>query len=74
MEVGGGGGVAEIIAVGLAAVILLVTFGSLVAAGLPLVTALLGVAVSMMSILAVSKALGLSATTMTDPRRPAFTR
>jgi len=65
MEAGGGGGLAEIIAIGLAAVILLVTFGSLVAAGLPLLTALLGVAVSMMSILAVSHALGLSATTGT---------
>lgn len=65
MEVGGGGGVAELIAIGLAAVILLITFGSLVAAGLPLLTALLGVAVSMMSILALSSALGLSATTGT---------
>jgi RND superfamily putative drug exporter len=65
MEVGGGGGVAELIAIGLAAVILLLTFGSLVAAGLPLVTALLGVAVSMMAILAASHALGLSATTGT---------
>ncbi|TDC59950.1 MMPL family transporter [Micromonospora sp. KC207] len=65
MEPGGGGGVAEIIAIGLAAVILLITFGSLVAAGLPLLTALLGVAVSMMSILAVSDAFGLSATTGT---------
>ncbi|MGN9908750.1 MMPL family transporter [Phytohabitans sp. LJ34] len=65
MEPGGGGGVAEIIAIGLAAVILLITFGSLVAAGLPLLTALLGVAVSMMSILAVGNALGLSATTGT---------
>ncbi|WP_269148513.1 MMPL family transporter [Micromonospora echinospora] len=63
--VGGGGGVAEIIAIGLAAVILVVAFGSLVAAGLPLVTALVGVAVSMMSILAVSNAFGLSATTGT---------
>ncbi|MDQ1292595.1 MAG: putative drug exporter of the superfamily, partial [Actinomycetota bacterium] len=65
MEAGGGGGVAEIIAIGLASVILLVTFGSFVAAGLPLLTALLGVAVSMMTILAVSNVLGLSATTGT---------
>jgi RND superfamily putative drug exporter len=65
MESGGGGGVAEIIAISLAAVILLITFGSLVAAGLPLLTALLGVAVSMLSTLAVSDALGLSATTGT---------
>jgi RND superfamily putative drug exporter len=65
MESAGGGGVAEIIAISLAAVILLITFGSLVAAGLPLVTALLGLAVSMLSTLAVSDALGLSATTGT---------
>ena len=65
MESAGGGGTAEIIAISLAAVILLITFGSLVAAGLPLVTALLGVAVSMLSTLAVSEALGLSATTGT---------
>ncbi|WP_197946293.1 MMPL family transporter [Phytohabitans suffuscus] len=68
MEAGGmeaGGGVAEIIAIGLAALILLATFGSLVAAGLPLLTALLGVAVSMMSILAFGEALGLSATSGT---------
>lgn len=65
MEVGSGGGVAEIIAVALAALILLITFGSLLAAGLPLLTALIGVAVSMMSILAVSHALGLSATSGT---------
>ncbi|TCO19805.1 RND superfamily putative drug exporter [Kribbella steppae] len=65
MESSGGGGVAEIIAISLAAVILLITFGSLVAAGLPLLTALLGVGVSMLSTLAVSDALGLSATTGT---------
>ncbi len=65
MESAGGGGTAETIAISLAAVILLITFGSLVAAGLPLVTALLGVAVSMLSTLAVSDALGLSATTGT---------
>ncbi|MFI0446892.1 MMPL family transporter [Actinomadura sp. 6N118] len=65
MEAGGGGGTAELIAIGLAAVILLITFGSLVAAGLPLVTALLGVAVSMLGILAVSATFGLSATTGT---------
>ncbi|TDO46745.1 RND superfamily putative drug exporter [Kribbella sp. VKM Ac-2527] len=65
MESAGGGGTAEIIAISLAAVILMITFGSLVAAGLPLLTALLGVAVSMLSTLAVSDAFGLSATTGT---------
>jgi RND superfamily putative drug exporter len=62
LEASGGGGTAELIAIGLAAVILLITLGSLVAAGLPLLTALLGVAVSMLSILAVSATFGLSAT------------
>ncbi|MFH9072530.1 MMPL family transporter [Streptomyces alboflavus] len=45
---------AEVIGFALAAVILLITFGSLVAAGLPLVTALVGVAVSMAAITALS--------------------
>ncbi|MFD0412595.1 MMPL family transporter [Streptomyces sp. NPDC127108] len=45
---------AEAIGFALAAVILLITFGSLVAAGLPLVTALVGVAVSMTAITALS--------------------
>jgi len=62
---GGPGGAAEIIGVSLAALILVITLGSLVAAGLSLLTALLGVAVSMLSILAVSDAFGLSATTGT---------
>jgi RND superfamily putative drug exporter len=66
MEGGGGaGGVAEIIGVSLAAVILVITLGSLVAAGLSLLTALLGVAVSMLATLALSDTLGLSATTGT---------
>ncbi|WP_432995464.1 MMPL family transporter [Dactylosporangium sp. CA-233914] len=67
LEGGGDGpaGVAELVAVGLAAVVLLITLGSLVAAGLSLLTALLGVAVTMLTILALSHALGLSATTGT---------
>ena len=44
---------------------LLITFGSLVAAGLPLLTALIGVGVSMATILTLASALGLSATTGT---------
>ncbi|WP_329265953.1 MMPL family transporter [Streptomyces pseudovenezuelae] len=62
---GGAGGAAELIGVAIAAVVLLVTFGSLAAAGLPLLTALIGVGVSMASILALSDALGLSTTTGT---------
>ncbi|MFD7500273.1 MMPL family transporter [Streptomyces sp. NPDC059850] len=62
---GGPGGVAEVVGVAIAAVVLLVTFGSLAAAGLPLLTAIIGVGVSMATILTLSSALGLSATTGT---------
>ncbi|MGF0174607.1 MMPL family transporter [Streptomyces sp. Marseille-Q5077] len=66
MDDGGGpGGAAEVIGVAIAAVVLLVTFGSLAAAGLPLLTAVIGVGVSMATILALSSALGLSTTTGT---------
>jgi putative drug exporter of the RND superfamily len=65
LESAGPAGIAELVAIGLAALILLVTLGSLVAAGLSLVTALIGVAVSMLSLLAVSNAFGLSATSTT---------
>ncbi|MEU0844487.1 MMPL family transporter [Streptomyces sp. NPDC005962] len=66
MDDGGGpGGVAEVVGVAIAAVVLLVTFGSLAAAGLPLLTALIGVGVSMATILTLSEALGLSTTTGT---------
>ncbi|MGM9385702.1 MMPL family transporter [Streptomyces antibioticus] len=57
------GGSAELIGVAVAAVVLLITFGSLAAAGLPLLTALIGVGVSMATILALAHALGLSSTT-----------
>ncbi|WP_369180765.1 MMPL family transporter [Streptomyces mutabilis] len=59
------GGSAEAIGIALAAVVLLVTFGSLAAAGLPLLTAVIGVGVSMCAILALGSALGLSMTTGT---------
>ncbi|MGW0905924.1 MMPL family transporter [Streptomyces sp. NPDC002853] len=59
------GGAAEGIGVVIAAAVLLITFGSLAAAGLPLLTAIIGVGVSMASILALGSALGLSATTGT---------
>ncbi|MFG3717211.1 MMPL family transporter [Streptomyces massasporeus] len=64
-EEGGPGGAAEVIGVTIAAVVLLITFGSLAAAGLPLLTAVVGVGVSMATILALSSALGLSTTTGT---------
>ncbi|MER5517670.1 MMPL family transporter [Streptomyces sp. NPDC002763] len=59
------GGSAEAIGIAVAAVVLLITFGSLAAAGLPLLTAILGVAVSMTGILALSETFGLSSTTGT---------
>ncbi|MFC5219273.1 MMPL family transporter [Streptomyces coerulescens] len=62
---GGAGGAAEVIGMAIAAVVLLVTFGSLAAAGLPLLTAVVGVGVSMATILVLSQALGLSTTTGT---------
>ncbi|MFJ5729003.1 MMPL family transporter [Streptomyces paradoxus] len=62
---GGPGGMAEVIGVAIAAVVLLITFGSLAAAGLPLLTAVIGIGVSMAAILALSSALGLSTTTGT---------
>ncbi|MBA2811707.1 MMPL family transporter [Streptomyces sp. KM273126] len=66
MDGGGGpGGVAEIIGILVAAVVLLVTFGSLVAAGLPLLTAVIGVAVTMFTITLLGDALGLSTSTGT---------
>ncbi|MFJ1748987.1 MMPL family transporter [Streptomyces sp. NPDC088116] len=51
---------AEAIGFALAAVILLITFGSLIAAGLPLLTALVGVGVSMAAITALSGPLDLN--------------
>ncbi|MFI6547483.1 MMPL family transporter [Streptomyces prunicolor] len=59
------GGVGEVLGVAIAAVVLLITFGSLAAAGLPLLTALLGVAISMTAITTLASALGLSDTTGT---------
>ncbi|KAB8164318.1 MMPL family transporter [Streptomyces sp. 3MP-14] len=59
MEMGGG----EVIGIVVAAIVLVITFGSLVAAGLPLLTALIGVGVAMTGITALSSTLGLSETT-----------
>ncbi|MFF7984096.1 MMPL family transporter [Streptomyces sp. NPDC007901] len=56
---------AEAVGFALAAVILLMTLGSLVAAGLPLVTALVGVAVNTSAITAVSAAFDLNSSTST---------
>ncbi|MEU1181492.1 MMPL family transporter [Streptomyces sp. NPDC005820] len=59
------GGSAEAVGIGLAAVILLITFGSLAAAGLPLLTAVIGVGTSMAAIMALGSVFGLSLTTGT---------
>ncbi|MFC7886226.1 MMPL family transporter [Streptomyces sp. NPDC057376] len=56
------GGTAEVVGLALAAVVLLVTFGSLAAAGLPLLTAVIGIGISMAGIVALSSTLGLSMT------------
>ncbi|MDQ8706754.1 MMPL family transporter [Streptomyces sp. LHD-70] len=58
-------GATEIIGVGVAAVVLVITFGSLVAAGLPLLTALIGVGIGVSTITALATALDLSSTTST---------
>ncbi|MEU9898938.1 MMPL family transporter [Streptomyces phaeochromogenes] len=63
LETEAASGMGEVIGVALAAVVLVITFGSLAAAGLPLLTALLGVGVSMASIIALGSVLGLSSTT-----------
>ncbi|GGW95561.1 membrane protein [Streptomyces malachitofuscus] len=67
VEAGGGAiaeeppaGIGEILGLGVAAVVLLVTFGSLAAAGVPLITAVVGVGVSLASLIALSSAFGLT--------------
>jgi RND superfamily putative drug exporter len=55
----------EIIGVAVAAVVLVITFGSLVAAGLPLLNALLGVGIAMAAITAATGLFEMSSTTST---------
>lgn len=62
LETDSGDGLGEVLGVLVAAVVLLITFGSLAAAGLPLLTAILGVCVSLAGITAVSSAFGFSST------------
>ncbi|MFF2076636.1 MMPL family transporter [Kitasatospora sp. NPDC058162] len=59
------GGSSEAIGMALSAVVLVITFGSLVAAGLPLLTAVIGVGLGMSLITALGSTLGLSSTTGT---------
>ncbi|MER6128197.1 MMPL family transporter [Streptomyces sp. NPDC001795] len=58
-------GSTEIIGIAVAAVVLVITFGSLVAAGLPLLTALIGVGIGVSTITALANALDLGSTTST---------
>ncbi|MEV5510885.1 MMPL family transporter [Streptomyces orinoci] len=55
----------EVIGLMMSAVVLLITFSSLVAAGLPLLTAIIGVGIGVSSITALSATLGLSSNTST---------
>lgn len=56
-------GPTELIGVGIAAVVLLATFGSVVAAGAPLVAAFIGVGVGMLGILLAASATSINSTT-----------
>ncbi|MGW3148978.1 MMPL family transporter [Streptomyces sp. NPDC001177] len=58
-------GATEVIGIAIAAVVLVITFGSLLAAGLPLVTALIGVGIGVSTIAALASALDLGSTTST---------
>ncbi|MEV0258710.1 MMPL family transporter [Streptomyces sp. NPDC050732] len=58
-------GSTEIIGIAVAAVVLVITFGSLIAAGLPLLTALIGVGIGVSTITALADALDLGTTTST---------
>ncbi|GAA2597869.1 MMPL family transporter [Streptomyces roseoviolaceus] len=58
-------GSSEIIGIAVAAVVLVITFGSLVAAGLPLLTALIGVGIGVSAITALASVLDLGSTTST---------
>ncbi|MFF2045702.1 MMPL family transporter [Kitasatospora sp. NPDC058170] len=59
------GGSAEAVGMAISAVVLVITFGSLAAAGLPLLTALIGVGLGIAGITALGSTLGLSSTTST---------
>ncbi|MEU4033207.1 MMPL family transporter [Streptomyces collinus] len=58
-------GSSEIIGIAVAAVVLVITFGSLLAAGFPLLTALIGVGIGVSTITALASALDLGTTTST---------
>ncbi|HEX6358796.1 MMPL family transporter [Actinophytocola sp.] len=56
-------GIAEILGVAVAAVVLVITFGSLLAAGLPLLTALIGIGIGMSGLLVLSGLTELNSNT-----------
>ena len=56
-------GAGEIAGVAIALVVLLITLGSLIAAGMPLLTALLGIGVSMAGLFSLSQVVDISSTT-----------
>lgn len=56
-------GMGEIIGVGIAAVVLVITFGSLIAAGMPLAVALLSVALGLMGVFSLSGVFDVNSTT-----------
>jgi RND superfamily putative drug exporter len=58
-------GATEVIGIAVAAVVLVITFGSLLAAGLPLLTALIGVGIGVSTISALASTLDLGSTTST---------
>ncbi|WNM35668.1 MMPL family transporter [Streptomyces sp. Li-HN-5-11] len=58
-------GATEAIGIAVAAVVLVITFGSLLAAGLPLLTAVIGVGIGVASITALASTLDLGSTTST---------
>ncbi|MEU7304778.1 MMPL family transporter [Streptomyces sp. NPDC007189] len=64
LDAGAGSG-AEGIGILVSALVLILTFGSLIAAGMPLLTAIIGVAIGTCAITALGSTLGLSSTTTT---------
>ncbi|MGW6708251.1 MMPL family transporter [Streptomyces sp. NPDC054956] len=59
------GGTGEQIGILVSAIVLVLTFGSMIAAGMPLITALVGVGIGISGITALGSTLGLSGTTST---------
>ncbi|MFE7399856.1 MMPL family transporter [Streptomyces sp. NPDC057557] len=62
-EVAAGGHSSEALGLAVAALVLVITFGSLLAAGLPLLTAVLGVGIGALAIRVLAEPLGLGSTT-----------